>query len=124
MKLPALALALDIILVVVFATIGRAQHGEPLSMSLVLLTAWPFLAALLLGHLALRSWHHPVRIWPHGVLLWAITVVGAMALRTLIGLGTATGFVVVTSITLAIFLLGWRLIALLVMRRSRANAAS
>ena len=43
-------LATDLVLVVVFAGIGRSSHGE--SLSGIFVTAWPFLVGALLGWLA------------------------------------------------------------------------
>ena len=54
------ALAADVVLVLLFATIGRASHREGLSVAGVLEVAWPFLAALAVGWLAavrVRAWH-------------------------------------------------------------------
>lgn len=114
-----LALLADLVLVIVFAALGLAAHDAPLTASAVLLVAWPFAVGALLGHLAVRSWHAPLRLWPHGVMVWAITLAGGMALRSLLGMGAQLAFVITTALFLALFLLGWRLIATLVERRGR-----
>ena len=119
----ATAAVLDAALVVVFVSIGRTSHAEGLDVAGVAGTAWPFLAALVAGWLAARAWRHPLAVWPTGVVVWAVTVVGGMLLRAVSGQGTQFAFIVVATLTLAAFLLGWRLIALLVTRRSRAAAA-
>lgn len=115
-----LAALLDVVLVVVFATIGRASHDRgvfgdnglgPLE------TAWPFLVALVVGWLVAVAWRRPSALWPTGVLVWIVTVVGGMLLRFLSGQGTALAFVIVAAITLALFLLGWRAIAGFLARR-------
>jgi len=100
-------LLIDALAVVLFAAIGRASHGEELSVGGLAGTAWPFLVAVVVGWvLASRlgggSW------WREGLITWAATVGLGMALRVLAGQGAAPGFVVVTSLVLGVFLLGWR----------------
>ena len=118
------AFVLDAVLVLVFAVIGRASHNEdPLGF---LLTAWPFLVALVVGHaLAVLVPARPRRPWSlgWGVIVWVVTVAGGMLLRIATGDTAETPFIIVASLVLAAFLLGWRLIALLV-RRYRAPAAT
>lgn len=117
---PALALLLDIVLVVVFAAIGRATHdGDvlgPLGSGLAT-TAWPFVAALLIGWLVTRAWRRPTAVVRTGLPVWAITVALGMVLRALSGQGVAVAFIIVATITLAVFLLGWRGVARLAARR-------
>lgn len=120
---PALALLLDIVLVVVFAAIGRATHdGDVLGPfgSGLATTAWPFVAALLIGWLVTRAWCRPTAVVRTGLPVWAITVALGMVLRALSGQGVAVAFIIVATITLAVFLLGWRGVARLAARRRRA----
>ena len=120
---PALALLLDIVLVVVFAAIGRATHdGDVLGPfgSGLATTAWPFVAALLIGWLVMRAWRRPTAVVRTGLPVWAITVALGMVLRALSGQGVAVAFIIVATITLAVFLLGWRGLARLAARRRRA----
>lgn len=120
---PALALLLDIVLVVVFAAIGRATHdGDVLGPfgSGLATTAWPFVAALLIGWLVTRAWRRPTAVVRTGLPVWAITVALGMVLRALSGQGVAVAFIIVATITLAVFLLGWRGVARLAARRRRA----
>ena len=116
------AAVLDAALVIVFVSIGRTSHSEGLDLAGIAGTAWPFLAALAAGWLTARAWRHPLAVWPTGVVVWAATVVGGMLLRAVSGQGTQFAFIVVATLTLAAFLLGWRLIAMLVTRRSRDAA--
>nr|WP_154921102.1 DUF3054 domain-containing protein [Microbacterium testaceum] len=117
---PALALVLDAVLVVVFAAIGRATHdGDvlgPLGSGLAT-TAWPFVAALLVGWLVTRAWRRPTAVVRTGLPVWAITVALGMVLRALSGQGIAVAFIIVATLTLALLLLGWRGIARLAGRR-------
>lgn len=109
---PAVALALDLVLVVVFAAIGRASHDETRPVLGALLTAWPFLVGTAVGWLVVRlmrgRW--PLEPGP-GVTVWFATLVLGMVLRRLTGEGTAWPFVVVAAVTLAVLLLGWRALA-------------
>ncbi|MEX5270371.1 DUF3054 domain-containing protein [Kocuria sabuli] len=115
------ALALDVLLVLLFARIGRNAHA--LDPTGVLETAWPFLAGLLLGWAAWQVHRAPFAPWPQGVALWLTTVAVGMGLRVLVGEGTAPSFVLVTLVVLAVFLLGPRCLALLVRAvRSRRRA--
>ena len=114
----AIALAVDVVLVVVFAAIGRASHGEevigPDGLGLAQ-TTWPFLVALLVGWLTMRLWRFP--ILNAGVAVWLYTVIGGMLLRAISGQGVQTAFVIVASIVLAVFLVGWRAVVALIIRR-------
>jgi hypothetical protein len=107
----------DVLLVLVFVLIGRASHKEDLSILGILSTLWPFLVGLVVGHLVMRAWRAPFRIVWTGIGIWIATVVVGMLLRLVSGQGAALSFVVVATIVLGIFLLGWRAIALLVTRR-------
>lgn len=118
-RTPLAALLLDVVLVVVFAAIGRATHdGDVLGPfgSGLATTAWPFVAALLVGWLIARAWRRPVALLRTGLPVWAVTVVLGMLLRALSGQGVAVAFVIVATLTLAVLLLGWRGIARLVTR--------
>ncbi|WP_091230583.1 DUF3054 domain-containing protein [Microbacterium sp. 3J1] len=112
------ALVLDAVLVLVFAVIGRASHDEdPLGF---LLTAWPFLVALLVGHLvAALLPARPRRPWSPawGAVVWLVTVVGGLLLRVASGATAQVPFIVVATLVLGLFLIGWRLAAAVVRRR-------
>ena len=113
---PALAAALvDAVLVVVFVLIGRASHSE--GAQGLLITLWPFLAALTIGWIGARAWRTPLALRWTGVTIWTAAVTVGMLLRGVSGQSVQLAFVIVTSVVLAIFLLGWRGIALLVLRR-------
>ncbi|GAA1569180.1 DUF3054 domain-containing protein [Leucobacter aridicollis] len=117
------ALALDAILIVVFAAIGRGSHAREATLLGPLETAWPFLAGLAISWLLALAWRRPAAILRTGLPVWIGTVALGMLFRALTGQGTALPFVIVATLTVGAFLLGWRLIALLVSRgRSRAAA--
>lgn len=102
------ALAVDLLCVVVFCTIGRRSHAEGLTIAGIAETAWPFLAGTGVGWLLARGWQRPTSLAPTGLIVWVATVVVGMLLRKLTSQGTATSFIVVASITTAVLLLGWR----------------
>ena len=110
-----LAVALDIVWVLVFVVIGRASHTKGESLGGIASTAWPFLAGLGVGWLALflTRGARPLaafRVLPAGVVAWLATVVVGMTLRVVSGQGTAVAFIAVALAFLGLFLLGWRLL--------------
>ena len=112
------AVVVDVVLVLIFAAIGRASHDE--NPAGFLLTAWPFLIALLVGHaLAALLPGRPRRPWSllWGAVVWIVTVVGGMLIRVLSGDTAEVPFIIVATLVLGAFLVGWRAIAALVRRR-------
>jgi FtsH-binding integral membrane protein len=109
----------DCCCVLAFVIIGRASHdaagGE--SVGGIASTAWPFLAGLALGWLLTRAWRRPVALLPSGLGAWLSAVALGMVLRVVSGQGTAAAFVGVALAFLGLFLLGWRLVARVVVRR-------
>ncbi|MGD7787779.1 DUF3054 domain-containing protein [Propionibacteriaceae bacterium Y1700] len=113
-------LLLDVVLVIVFAAVGRSSHAEALHPLGLLSTSWPFVVATLLAWLVGRFWRvdrRPYRVWPEGLVVWLITVVVGLGLRVLSGDTAQLPFIIVATISLAVLLLGWRLVAQLVLRR-------
>lgn len=119
-----LAAVVDIVLIVAFALIGRSSHAEAASPIGLWTTAYPFLAGWAVGWLVVRGWARPMRLLPTGVVVWVATVAIGMLLRVLTGQGDVAGdplplsFVIVATISLAVFLLGWRAVVRLVAARS------
>ncbi len=103
-----LAFLVDVIMVVVFATIGRRNHAEGLTATGIAATAWPFAVGTVAGWAASRGWRAPTSVVATGVPVWAAGVVGGMLLRRLTGEGTAVSFVVVATVVLGVLLLSWR----------------
>lgn len=116
------ALIVDALLVTVFALLGRLSHQEDAAG--VMLTAWPFLVALLVGHLlAALLPGRPRKPWGigWGAVVWVVTVAGGMGLRVASGDTAEAPFVIVATLVVLVFLVGWRAItAILRGRRSRA----
>ncbi|MGV8849883.1 MAG: DUF3054 domain-containing protein [Propionibacteriaceae bacterium] len=100
---------LDLVLVLVFAIIGRASHDEGPTPLGVLTTGWPFLVAGAIGSvlacLVLRlGW------LKEGVIVWSTTAVVGLLLRAVTGGGVAVAFMIVATTTLGILLVGWRFV--------------
>ena len=118
-----LATGLDTFAVVLFVAIGRREHEQDSAIAGLIETAAPFLIALALAWLVLRVWKRPTE-WRTGVGVWAIVVVAGMLLRNLVfDDGTATAFVIVAALFLALFIVGWRLAFAAMDRRHPANAS-
>jgi len=80
-------------------------------------TAWPFLCGALIGWLISRGWRTPTALRPTGFAVWLACVAGGMILRAVSRQGVAVSFVIVATIVLAVFLLGWRAVVGIVVRR-------
>jgi hypothetical protein len=118
-----LAAGLDTFSVVLFVAIGRREHDRDSAIAGLIETAAPFLIALAGAWLVLGVWKRPTE-WRTGVGVWAIVVVGGMLLRNLVfDNGTATAFVIVATLFLALFIVGWRLAFAAMNRRHVANAS-
>lgn len=102
---------LDVCCVLAFVVIGRHTHGHGDSLSGIWHTAWPFLAGLAIGLLGVRYWRRPAAIRPAGTGAWLGAAGAGMVIRVLAGQGTAIDFIVVTFAFLALFILGWRVVA-------------
>ncbi|OYN81102.1 DUF3054 domain-containing protein [Mycolicibacterium sphagni] len=114
----ALALAGDIVCVVVFCAIGRRSHAEGLTLDGLAETAWPFLSGTLIGWVLSRGWRAPTAIAPTGVTVWLATVVVGMLLRKASSQGVAASFIIVASVVTALLLLSWRGLAVLARKRN------
>jgi hypothetical protein len=113
----AVAVGLDVFVVVLFVAIGRRNHDESGALADVLRTAAPFLGGLAVGWAVVRAWRRPTRVLT-GVVVWPVTVLVGMVLRRLVfDDGTATAFVVVATLFVGAGLVGWRALARLVDRR-------
>ncbi len=108
--------AVDLSLVLLFAVVGRLSHEEGVTLGGVVVTALPFVIGLGLGWLAVRWLRHawPLKPVP-AVPVWVATVVVGLTLRVVSGTGEAPlGFVLVATVVLGAFLLGWRSVVAIV----------
>lgn len=97
-------LAVDLLLVGVFAVVGRLSHYGSLTAGGWWTTAWPFLAGTLIAWLLLEVLRRDPAAITSGVVVWLGALVGGMALRQASGQGTATAFVVVATLVLGVLL--------------------
>lgn len=112
---------LDVGAVVAFVAIGRHTHHDGASLAGLWQTAWPFLAGLALGLVAVRSWRAPLALVPSGLGAWLGAAGAGMVIRVLAGQGTAAAFIGVAFAFLAVFVLGWRVVAGIVTTQLQAT---
>jgi Protein of unknown function (DUF3054) len=117
------AAGLDTFFVVLFVAIGRREHEQDSAISGLVNTAAPFVIALAIAWLVLRAWNRPTAVRT-GVGVWAIVVAAGMLLRHFVfDDGTATAFIIVATLFLGFFIVGWRVaFAAVARRRSTASA--
>ena len=119
-----IAAALDAAVVVTFVAIGRRNHDEGEAIAGVAQTAAPFMIALAVAWIAWRVWAQPTGVVT-GVKVWLTTVALGMLLRNFVfDNGTATSFMIVATVFLGTFLVGWRGVAALVGRRGATATAT
>ncbi|WP_248490213.1 DUF3054 domain-containing protein [Tsukamurella sp. PLM1] len=131
MRIPVIAVV-DVVFVLLFVTVGRFTHDEPVFAPAGFAeTAWPFLLALTVGWaftyvLAALRGHEPGRaqtfapgrVFPAGVIIWISTVAVGMTARGLLTpRGVEVPFVIVATVALGLFLLGWRAAARIAVAR-------
>ncbi|WP_165356814.1 DUF3054 domain-containing protein [Nocardioides zhouii] len=97
-------LAIDLLLVGVFAVVGRLSHYGSLTVGGWWTTAWPFLVGTLVAWAVLVSTRRPPATIGAGLVVWAGALVVGMLLRQASGQGTATPFVVVATLVLGALL--------------------
>jgi len=94
----------DVVAVVVFVAIGRRNHNEGTALSGIIGVAAPFLIALGISWIGLRTWREPFNR-ASLVATWIITVVIGLLLRRLVfDRGIAIAFIIVATITLGVLL--------------------
>ena len=117
-------LAVDVLCVLVFVTLGRRNHDEGTAAAGVVETAAPFLIGLAVGWASGLARSKAVTSLRFGLWVWACTLLVGMVLRRFaFDRGTATSFVVVATLFLGLFLLGWRLVASRLVPWGRRRAA-
>ncbi|MEO6956117.1 MAG: DUF3054 domain-containing protein [Antricoccus sp.] len=109
------SLVTDAVLVVVFAVIGMSSHSETLSAAGIWHTAWPFLAGAAIGWVVVLITRRPGPGLLAGGIVWVSTVVLGLIFRHLSNQGLSMPFPIIAAVVLAVFLLGWRFVARLMM---------
>jgi hypothetical protein len=101
----------DVAAVILFVALGRGSHDEGSSVGGTLRVAAPFVLGLALGWLVARAWRAPFAVRT-GVVVWLVTVAAGMLIRhTAFDRGTAFAFIIVATLFLGLFLVGWRAVA-------------
>jgi hypothetical protein len=119
------AFAIDVVCIVVFVALGRGAHEEGSAVVGTLKIAAPFLIALGVGWGIgrFRLWWATPLDRTFSLVLWVVTVaVGMLLRRTVFDRGTAIAFVIVATVFVGAFLVGWRVVATVVMGRKAASA--
>ncbi|MGH3564547.1 MAG: DUF3054 domain-containing protein [Pseudonocardia sp.] len=116
-RIPGLAVAADMLAVVVFVAVGRLNHDASGALLGFLATLAPFAVGLLV------SWATPVvRVNPAGLRAGAVVLAGTavvgLALRAAFTDQLPLTFAVVTVVALGLLLLGWRGLAAAVARKA------
>jgi hypothetical protein len=107
----------DIVAIVVFVAIGRRNHSEGEAVDAIFTVAAPFLIALAVGWVAARAWTRPMQV-ETAFVIWPITVAIGMILRNLVfDRGTALPFIIVATVVIGVFLVGWRMLVAVAERR-------
>lgn len=115
-RIPALALAADVVAVVVFAAVGRASHAQGGDLLGLLGTVAPFAVGLA------AAWAVPaVRAHPAGFRAGAVVLLGTatlgLVLRAAFTGSLPVAFATVTVLSLGVLMLGWRGLSLAVSHR-------
>ena len=115
---------LDTVIVVSFVVIGRDSHGFENDWGNTFQVALPFLLALSVGIGIAMAFMDPTN-WRAGLVIAAVTVVGGLALRKYVFHdGTAPTFVWLTAGWMTAWMVGWRLVAVLITRIADRRGAS
>jgi hypothetical protein len=116
-RIPLLAATADVVAVLVFAAVGRADHGEAFDVLALLGTAAPFLAGVVVAWATRYVRSDPASLRAGGLVLAATVVVGLL-LRFLLLDRLPLSFVVVAAVALTVLIMGWRSLSLLVASRA------
>ncbi len=112
---------MDVLAVLAFVLVGRGSHEEGLTLGGVASTAAPFLIALAGAWVVSQAWRHPFAVRT-GVVVWGVTVIAGLLLRRFAwNDGTALAFVIVTAVVLGVIIVGWRLAAIRMSKRSNTT---
>ncbi len=107
---------LDLIFVLLFVGIGRNTHDHGVRAGGMISTTWPFAVGLAVGWIVL-TWRHRRGDTPlNGFFIVLITVALGMVLRVVSGQGKAVAFIIVALAFLSLFLVGWRLVTMWLVR--------
>jgi len=101
---------LDLAVVVLFVGIGRSAHDHGVHLRGMVSTTWPFACGLLVAWLVLAARRRDGAAVVSGLFASAVTVSVGMVIRVAAGQGTAVAFVLVATVFLGTFMMGWRML--------------
>ena len=104
-----IAVVADVLVVIVFAAVGRSNHHESAQAAGVWHTAWPFLLGTAMALALCAATRTDPLSLRAGVRVWLWTVVIGMVVRAALDEGIALPFIIVALIVLGALFLGWRL---------------
>lgn len=103
------AVLADLVAVIVYVSVGRSSHDDPLSASGLIETGWPFVVGIIGGYIGIVLSRWPLLSLRGGAMIAAMTVIIGVVLRSgVAGDGAPFSFVVVTVLVLSALMLGWR----------------
>jgi Protein of unknown function (DUF3054) len=115
------ALAFDAACVLLFVVLGRRSHDEGNGITSVLNVAAPFAIGLAVAWALSPNVHRAPRSLRAGVDVWVATVVIGVLLRWFAwDRSTAFAFVIVATLFLGFFMMGWRVVVAGTSRPHRA----
>ncbi len=114
-RLVVSAAIVDAVLLLSFATFGRANHDEGIGVAGVLTVAWPFLVAWVVAGVAVKLPREPLSP-RRATLAWSIALPFAILGRAIGGRGIDPAFLVVAALFTFACLVGWRVLATLIRR--------
>ncbi|HZK04530.1 MAG TPA: DUF3054 domain-containing protein [Actinomycetaceae bacterium] len=111
----------DLAFILLFSIIGRSTHGESMEIYEVARTALPFWVGALIGHVIIRFMRRSPRTLGWGAFIVVATWTLGQAGRFLLQLTSEPTFLAVSAAFLTLFLLGWRVVLILVVRLRRRS---
>jgi hypothetical protein len=116
----AVAALADLACVLVFVAIGRSSHEEGFTLGGLLTTGWPFWLGVAGGYVGVLAFRLVPGSLPGAAMVLIKTLVVGMILRSAVQHdGTPVSFVVVSTVFLAVTLVGWRVVVYLLALRRR-----
>lgn len=115
-RVPLLAATADVVAVLVFAAVGRSNHGESFDIAGLLGTAAPFLVGLVVAWATPYVRADPVSVRSGGLVLGSTVVLGLL-IRWLFVDPPPVSFIIVAAVALAVLIVGWRGLSMLVASR-------
>ncbi|MGC8479909.1 MAG: DUF3054 domain-containing protein [Acidimicrobiales bacterium] len=123
-KRAALAALADVVLIVIFVSIGLHAHGHHETLRNLASVSGPFLLGAVVGWCVLRTWRSPFDPMRSGAFVAVIAVAVGQVVRVIVGQGTAVAFILVSLIFLIAFLAGWRILFNVLMRPTMSRNRS